>query len=87
MPKDGKWKPYNVDYLERNVREVFRSGDIGKLTKETYHFITQHLGKDKLERFRKHSDKYSNVILVLHLSIPPCLKKAFIKNNARAQPL
>ena len=44
MPKDGNWKPYNVDYLERNIREVFRIGDIGKLTKGTYHFITLHMG-------------------------------------------
>ena len=36
MSKDGNWKPYNVDYLERNIREVFRTGDIGKLTKGTY---------------------------------------------------
>ncbi|GAI51394.1 unnamed protein product, partial [marine sediment metagenome] len=44
MPKDGDWKPYNVDYLERNIREVFRTGDIGKLTKATYQFITLHMG-------------------------------------------
>ena len=44
MPKDGNWKPYNVDYLERNIREVFRTGDIGKLTKGTYEFITLHMG-------------------------------------------
>ena len=44
MPKDGNWKPYNVDYLERNIREVFKTGDIHKLTKETYHFITLHMG-------------------------------------------
>jgi hypothetical protein len=44
MPKDGKWKPYNVDYLEKNVREVFKSDDIGKLTKATYDFIIQHMG-------------------------------------------
>ena len=39
MPKDGNWKPYNVDYLERNIREVFRTGDIGKLTKGTYNSL------------------------------------------------
>lgn len=52
MPKDGNWKPCNVDYLERNIREVFKSGDIGKLTKETYDFITQHMG------FIAHYDLY-----------------------------
>jgi len=40
----GNWKPYNVDYLERNIRQVFESGDIGKLTKATYEFIHQHMG-------------------------------------------
>lgn len=44
VPKDGNWKPYNVDYLERNIREVFRTGDIDRLTKATYHFITLHMG-------------------------------------------
>jgi hypothetical protein len=44
MPKDGKWKPYNVDYLERNIREVFSTGDIHKLTQATYQFITLHMG-------------------------------------------
>ena len=52
MPKDGNWKPYNVDYLERNIREVFRTGDIGKLTKGTYQFITLHMG------FIAHYDLY-----------------------------
>jgi len=52
VPKDGNWKPYNVDYLERNIREVFKSGDIGKLTKGTYQFITLHMG------FIAHYDLY-----------------------------
>ena len=52
MPKNGNWEPYNVDYLERNIREVFRAGDIGKLTKGTYHFITLHMG------FIAHYDLY-----------------------------
>ncbi len=46
MPKyeEGKWKPYNVDYLERNIRQVFQEGDIRLLTKATYNFITQNMG-------------------------------------------
>jgi len=52
VPKDGNWKPYNVDYLERNIREVFKSGDIGKLTKGAYQFITLHMG------FIAHYDLY-----------------------------
>ena len=52
MPEDGNWKPYNVDYLERNIREVFSSGDIGKLTKGTYQFITLQMG------FIAHYDLY-----------------------------
>ena len=45
MPKDGNWEPYNVNYLEQNIRQVFRSsGDIGKLTRGTYDFITLHMG-------------------------------------------
>ena len=52
MPKNGNWKPYNVDYLERNIREVFKSGDIGKLTRGTYDFIIQHMG------FIAHYDLY-----------------------------
>ena len=41
MPQEkGNWKPYNVEYLDRNIREVFRYGDIGKLSKATYEFIT-----------------------------------------------
>jgi hypothetical protein len=46
MPKyeEGKWKPYNVDYLERNIRQVFRQGDIRLLTQETYRFITLNMG-------------------------------------------
>ena len=35
----GNWKPYNVAHLERNITEVFRSGDIGKLSDTTYQFI------------------------------------------------
>ena len=52
MPKDGNWEPYNVDYLERNIREVFKTGDIGKLTKGTYQFIILHMG------FIAHYDLY-----------------------------
>jgi len=52
VPKDGNWKPYNVDYLERNIREVFKLGDIGKLTKGAYQFITLHMG------FIAHYDLY-----------------------------
>jgi len=52
VPKDGNWEPYNVDYLERNIRQVFRTGDIGKLTKGTYQFITLHMG------FIAHYDLY-----------------------------
>jgi hypothetical protein len=46
MPKqeEGKWKPYNVDALERNIRQVFQEGDIRLLTKATYNFITLHMG-------------------------------------------
>ncbi len=46
MPKyeEGKCKPYNVDYLERNIRQVFQEGDIRLLTKATYNFITQNMG-------------------------------------------
>ena len=40
----GNWKPYNVDYLERNIRQVFKSGDIHKLSKGTYEFITLQMG-------------------------------------------
>ena len=52
MPERGNWEPYNVNYLERNIREVFSSGDIGKLTKGTYQFITLHMG------FIAHYDLY-----------------------------
>ena len=52
MQQDGNWKPYDVAHLERNIREVFRSGDIGKLDKYTYNFIHQHMG------FIAHYDLY-----------------------------
>lgn len=39
MAKDGTWSPHNVAFLKRNIQEVFRSGDIGKLSKATYEFI------------------------------------------------
>lgn len=43
MQEEGKWKPYNVDNLERNIKLVFKTGDIGKLNKPTYDFITLHM--------------------------------------------
>ncbi len=52
MNRDGNWKPYNADYRERNIREVFKSGDIGRLTKGTYDFIIRHMG------FIAHYDLY-----------------------------
>ena len=46
MPKreEGKWKPYNVDALERTICQVFQKGDIRLLTKATYNFITSNMG-------------------------------------------
>jgi hypothetical protein len=46
MPKqeEGKWKPYNVDALERTICQVFQKGDIRLLTKATYNFITLNMG-------------------------------------------
>lgn len=43
MQEEGKWKPYNVEYLANNIRQVFKTGDIGKLTKATYEFIILHM--------------------------------------------
>ena len=39
----GNWKPYQVPVLERSIAAVFRTGDIGKLDKYTYQFITLHM--------------------------------------------
>lgn len=44
MQEEGKWKPYNVDYLERNIRKVFKTGNIDHLSQGTYEFITLHMG-------------------------------------------
>ncbi len=43
MQEDGKWKPYNVAALEKNINLVFRTGDIRKLNKLTYDFIILHM--------------------------------------------
>lgn len=40
----GNWRPYNVRALEQNIRQVFQTGDIGKLNKPTYQFITGSMG-------------------------------------------
>lgn len=48
----GNWQPYNVKALEQNIALVFRTGDIGKLNKPTYQFITLHMG------FIAHYDLY-----------------------------
>ena len=44
MQKEGAWKPHNVKALAQNVALVFRTGDIGRLNKPTYTFITLHMG-------------------------------------------
>lgn len=45
MPQeDGKWKPYNVNYITGNVNQVFKSHNINKLNKGAYDFIIQHMG-------------------------------------------
>ena len=40
----GNWRPHNVRALEQNIRQVFQIGDIGKLNKPTYQFITGSMG-------------------------------------------
>jgi len=44
LQKDGHWKPYNFDYMERNIARVFRTEDIKELNKYTYNFIILHMG-------------------------------------------
>jgi len=42
--ESGNWRPYNAEFLERNILQVFKTGDIGNLNKATYLFITAHMG-------------------------------------------
>lgn len=40
----GNWKPYDVKRITNNIELVLKNQDIAKLNKQTYEFITLHMG-------------------------------------------